>query len=99
MWSRTPTVVTSRSVDGWNYKHQLGLACSANQPAQCLIRPAHLHDGYLHLEFHDRPDRILQQVIAVEATQELEHCRRCLVMAMDELLSKLRAAHVRRMKL
>jgi hypothetical protein len=38
-------------------------------------------------------------VIAVEATQELEHCRRCLITAMDGVLSKLRTAHVGSCKL
>lgn len=38
-------------------------------------------------------------MIAVEATQELEHCRRCLITAMDGVLSKLRTAHVGSCKL
>lgn len=37
----------------------------------------------------------LQQVIAVEGTQELEQCRRCLIASLDKVLSDLHAARVR----
>lgn len=37
----------------------------------------------------------VRQVVAVEPTQELEQCRRCLVATLDALLTRLRAARVR----
>jgi hypothetical protein len=99
MWFHTPMAATSRSA----HAHELVLHTtiwSADLPQyHHSLASLLLQHVAASSDMQSEGNRISQQVIAVEATQELEHCRRCLVTAMDGVLSKLRTAHVGSCKL